>query len=187
MKSWFRLIRGINTNLVVAGAALVISSCALYISIKEVRLMQIQQKASMYPHLSIGKVYNDRGFGIELKNSGNGLAWINSYQVFNDSIYFRDWMDVVQTLVPETTKINYNVFGTAGSLRNKILTPNEEVQLIFFRWTPETRILEKFMSDLNVKLCYSSLLKEHWELSEEVPVQLNEACDIEMSQEFYGS
>lgn len=187
MKSLISLLNRMNTNIVVAGAALVISICALYVSIQEVRLMQVQQKANMYPHLTIGKVYNGRGFGIELKNSGNGLAWINSYQVFNDSIYFRDWMDVVQTLVPQTSKINYNVFGTTGSLRNKILTPNEEVELIFFRWTPETRLLEKYMSDLNIKLCYSSLLKEYWELSDEVPVALNGPCEIEMSKEFYGS
>jgi len=63
--------------------------------------MRTQQKASIYPYLTIGSSYTSKGFGIELKNSGNGLAKINSYQIYNDSIYFKDWFDVLQTLAPD--------------------------------------------------------------------------------------
>jgi len=66
-----------------------------------IHIMRTQQKASIYPYLTIGSSYTSKGFGIELKNSGNGLAKINSYQIYNDSIYFKDWFDVLQTLAPD--------------------------------------------------------------------------------------
>ncbi|WP_299676538.1 hypothetical protein [uncultured Dokdonia sp.] len=71
-----RLKKG-NTNLIVAGAALFISLCALMIYIQEVHIMRAQQKATMYPYLILGSVYNEKGFGFQIKNSGNRLAKIN--------------------------------------------------------------------------------------------------------------
>jgi len=38
--------------------------------------------------------YNGEGFGFRLDNSGNGLAKINSYQLYNDSIYFNSWFEL---------------------------------------------------------------------------------------------
>lgn len=153
-------IKSLNTNLLVAGCALFVSACALYISTQEVRIMRTQQKATMYPYLSISKVYNGDGFGFELKNSGNGLARINSYQVYNDSVFFRSWFDVIKTNLPDS-KIDYSMVKTAGNIRNEMLTPNEKVYLIFFKWTEETRAFENYFNDLKIKICYSSLLDEN--------------------------
>ncbi len=88
-KGWKEKLKSLNINSVVAFSAVFMSACALYISVQEVRIMRIQQKASMFPYLTVSRIYNSEGFGIRIKNSGNGLARIDSYQVFNDSIFQR--------------------------------------------------------------------------------------------------
>ena len=72
-----RVFKKINTNLFVAGTALIVSVCALFLSVQEIRIMRIQQKANMYPYITVGWTFSGQGFGVELKNSGNGLAKIN--------------------------------------------------------------------------------------------------------------
>lgn len=182
-KNILLIIKKLNTNLLVAGCALFVSACALYISTQEVRIMRIQQKATMYPYLSISKTYNSEGFGFVVKNSGNGLARINSYQVFNDSIFFRSWFDVVKTSLPDS-KIDYSMVKTAGNIRNEMLTPNEKVFLIFFKWTPETRAFESYFNDLKVTICYSSLLEENWLVSINKSSFLIDDCKLSIEKEF---
>lgn len=176
--------KSININMLVAFCALFVSACALYISVQEVRIMRTQQKAAMFPYLTVGKQYNAEGFGIRLENNGNGLAKVHSYQIYNDSIYFRDWFDVIATYAPEAKNINYNIMSTDGSLRNQIITPLEKVNLISLQWTAETRVLEQRLADLKIKICYSSLLDEYWILEEEAPVKINSPCPIQMEREF---
>ncbi|NER18967.1 hypothetical protein [Spongiivirga citrea] len=187
MKTFSKIIskfKAINTNFFVGGTALVVSICALFISIQEVRIMRIQQRASMYPYLTVSKVYNGEGFGITLKNSGNGLAKINSYRVYANGTYFNNWEELLKTLAPDATGIDYSIIRTAGNIRNEMITPNEKVNLIFLQWTLETRELEKQFSDLEVKLCYSSLLDEHWIIEKYIPIELDSPCNADSTTEF---
>lgn len=179
-----QLFKQLNVNMLVAVCALVVSACALYISVQEVRIMRVQQKAAMYPYLTVGKSYNGDGFGLRLTNTGNGLAKVHSYQVFNDSIFFKDWFDVIATYAPEAKDINWNIMSSDGYLRNEMITPLEEKTLIFVRWTPESRKLERRLANLRVRVCYSSLLDEYWKEEGQGPVQLNGPCTYEVEKEF---
>ena len=174
----------INTNSLVAGSALFISACALFLSLQEVRIMRVQQKASMYPYITIGWTYNGEGFGVELKNSGNGLAKINSYKVFNDRIYFREWLDVLTNYMPEAKTIDYGMIRTSGNIRDLMISPGETKQLIFVRWNEESRVLQPRLTDLQVTICYESLLGEYWKVEKGIPQQIKTPCDISIEQEF---
>jgi len=181
MKKFFKRI---NLNAIVAGSAFFVSVCALFISVQEVRIMGVQQKASMYPHLTIGWTYNSQGFGIELKNSGNGLAKINSYKVFNDSIYFREWLDVLTTYMSEATTIGYETIRTSGNIRNFMISPGETKELIFVQWNDESRILQRRLEELKILICYESLLGDSWEIRDGIPQEISKNCDILVEQEF---
>lgn len=183
MKRILRKLKLFNTNAVVTTTALILSACALYLSVQEVRIMRQQQKATMFPYLTITKTYNAEGYGIVIKNSGNGLAKINSYQVYNDSIYFRDWFDVLQTLSPDS-KIDYSMINTVGSIQNEMITPNEKLNLIFLRWNDETRLFEKYLSSLNIRICYSSLLEENWVVTDNANNTLVDKCIAVIENEF---
>lgn len=184
MKTFFTFLKKINTNTLVAGSAVFISACALFLSLQEVRIMREQQKASMYPYLTIDWKYNGEGFGVVVKNSGNGLAKITSYKVFNDSIYFREWLDALQTYMPESKNINYGTITTAGNIRHQMIPPGESKQLIFIKWTDETRVLEKKVNNLKITLSYSSLLNEHWKIEEGLPRKINKPLPFLIEQEF---
>lgn len=173
-----------NINLLVAGCALFISACALFLSIQEVRIMRTQQKATMYPYVTCSWTYTGKGFGIELKNSGNGLAKITSYKVSNDSIYFRDWIDVLAHYMPEAKTIGYGSISTVGNIRDQMISPGETKQLIFIEWNEESRILETRTRDIKISIGYSSLLDEHWTIQNKVPVQIDKPLPFLVEQEF---
>ncbi|MGW9685065.1 hypothetical protein [Flagellimonas sp. 2504JD1-5] len=177
-------IKTINTNILVAGSALFVSVCALFISTQEVRIMRTQQKATMYPYVTIGWTYAGKGFGVQIKNSGNGLAKVHSYKVYNDSIYFKEWFDVVSTLTPEVKNIDYSLISTSGNIRNEMIGPGETKTLIFLKWTPETRFLEKKIRDIKVSVCYSSLLNEYWLIEDGAPNQIDSECELNKNEEF---
>lgn len=170
--------------MLVAGSAVFISACALFISLQEVSIMRDQQKAIMFPYLTTDMTYNGEGFGFRLKNSGNGLARVYSYQIYNDSIYFKDWFEVIEHYMPEAKEIDYGIISTVGNIRNEMIIPRDQMTLFFLKWTPETRILESRVKDLKVRICYSSLLHDHWLLEDGVPVELEEPAFVDMKKEF---
>lgn len=167
-----------------AGSALFISACALFLSVQEMRIMRTQQKASMYPYLTLGWTYSGQGFGVELKNSGNGLAKVNSYKIFNDSIHFKEWLDVLTNYMPEATTIDYGIISTSGNIRDLMISPGETKRLIFIQWNEESRILQPRLEDLNITICYESLLGEHWLIENGIPQELDKPCEILIEQEF---
>lgn len=184
MKKRKGFLSRIGTNSLVAGSALFISACALFLSLQEVKIMRIQQKASMYPYLTLGWSFNGEGFGIELKNSGNGLAKINSYKVFNDSIYFREWLDVLKTYMPDAKTINYGSISTSGNIRNQMIAPGETKKLIFIKWNEESRILQPKLENIKINISYESLLGENWILEDGIPEQIEKPRAYIIEQEF---
>lgn len=174
----------INVNLVIALAAMVISLCALVVSIYEVRIMRAEQKVAVYPYLSIGTFYNSKGFGLYVKNSGTGLARINSYQVYIEGKYFNNWLEVVDHYAPEGHGIDYNMMSS-NTLHEEIITPNERVNIFQVSWTDETRKVSEKVGDLVVKICYSSLLDDYWEVkNDRSRKELNSPCIPDIEQEF---
>lgn len=174
----------VNVNLFIAIAAIVISMCALVVSIYEVRIMRAEQKVAVYPYLSIGTFYNGNGFGMFVKNSGTGLARINSYQVYTKGKHFKSWPEVVDHYAPEGHSIDYGIMSS-NLLHEEIITPNERVNIFEVRWTDETRLMSKKVDDLEIKICYSSLLDEYWEVkNDKSRRQLDGPCVPLQDQEF---
>lgn len=146
--------------------------------------MRKQQSASMYPYVTVGKTYNGQGYGIEAKNSGNGLARVESYKIHIGKQYFDDWTDVLNTIAPEVKTINYSLISTSGNIRNQMISPGEIKNLIFLKWTDETRKLEPAFQNLEVEICYSSLLGDHWVISDGIPNEISQSCQVNLSEEF---
>lgn len=156
-----KILSKINATLLIAVAAVFISLCALFVSIQEVRIMRTQQKVSVYPYLTVGNFFNGEGFGIYVRNSGTGLAKINSYQVFDGDRYFKNWQEVINFYAPEGHAIDYNIMSSSGIL-DQMIIPKERVDIISLPWNEETRKLTEKVASLKIKICYSSLLEDHW-------------------------
>ncbi len=94
--------------------------------------MRKQQSARLHPYVAVGKTYNSRGFRIEAKNSGNGLARINSYKIHTNQNYYKDWFDILNNLTPDLQGIDYGLMSTSGNIRDQIISTGEIKYLIFF-------------------------------------------------------
>ena len=177
-------LKNINSNLLVALSAVLISVCALVVSIYEVRIMRSEQRLSAFPYLSISKFYNGRGFGLRVKNSGTGLAFIKSYKIRTGDTYFQNWQEVVDHYAPEGHSINYGIMSTNG-LQDEVITPNEEVVLFEVQWNEETRALSRNVDDLEIRVCYASLLEDYWVVNmDNGRTQLSGPCKPNPKQEF---
>lgn len=174
----------INSTLLIAISAVFISVCALFVSIQEVRIMRTQQKVSLYPYLTVGNFFNSQGFGIYINNSGTGLAKINSYQIFDGKKYFKNWQEVINYYAPEGHSIDYNIMSSSG-IQDQMIVPKERVEIITLPWNEETRKLTEKVSNLKVKICYSSLLDDHWMIKiGEKCQELERPCQRDEQKEF---
>ena len=169
--------------MLVALSAVAISLCALIVSIQEVRIMRQQQKVSMYPYLSVKRSYTAEGFGIYLKNSGTGLAKVNSIEVYEGDQYFTNALDIVQKKVPDSLAFGYEIIR-ANNVFNEVVTPNESICLFAVPWNEVTRALEAEMRDFNIRICYSSLLDDYWVLENDDHFELEEPCKPASEKQF---
>lgn len=183
MKGFWKRLRNINANRSVALAAVFISVCALYVSVQEMRLMRQQQKVSVYPHLSLSRHYTSEGFSVVVKNSGTGLAIVNSVQLTDGDRYFKNWPEMISHYMPDSLALGYDRIKSS-SVNGEVLTPGEEVTLFEVDWLPGVRKLELATRDLKLRLCYSSLLEDNWILENETRWESSSACKKQSVREF---
>ena len=175
-----------NSNTLIALAALVVSVCALFISVQEARIMRTQQRVSIYPHLEAGVFYNAEGFGLRVVNGGVGLAKIESIQVYEGERYFNNFLEVVDHLMVDSHSINYNILEVQ-ELSESVLPAGERVQMFRLPWTKETRILSNRIGRINYRVHYCSLLEDCWEINSSTnrPIPLGKLPAIDPSKEFH--
>ncbi|MEM6964293.1 MAG: hypothetical protein AAF573_05975 [Bacteroidota bacterium] len=179
-----KFFQKINSNMIIALSAVLISLCALIVSIQQVRIMQTQQKVSLFPYLTVGIFFGADGFGFYLKNSGTGLAKINSYQIFDGENYFKDWTEVIDYYLPEGHHIDYGIMSSNG-IQDEMITPEERITLCKLQWTEESRLLQQRIGNLKIKICYSSLLDNYWQVNiDNERVALSEPCESDEGREF---
>ncbi len=165
-RNWSRLKSRINANNIVALSALFISVCALVVSIIEMRTMPVQQSAMVYPHLDFGQSYNSEGFELYAKNTGTGLAIIKSVEVMFDGESFKDWLQLIDHLLPEGHTLGYNVIKV-NQINGKVIPAGEMVTVFGINWSDEARVLEERMRGIQYKICYCSILEECWEITDQ--------------------
>lgn len=183
MKRFWQYLRRINANRSVAVAAVFISLCALYVSVQEMRLMRQQQKVSVYPHLTLWRSYSESGFSINVKNSGTGLARINSVQLTDGEKYFRSWPELIANYLPDSLVFGYDKISANG-INGQVITPGEQVRLFSVGWTPSVRKFEEQIRGLKLRICYASLLDDYWLLENEKRTELNGPCRRDDVKEF---
>jgi len=183
MKKFWHYLRSIDANRSVAVAAVFISLCALYVSVQEMRLMRQQQKVSVYPHLTVWRSYSGDGFAVNVKNSGTGLATVNSIQLTDGENYYTDWPNLVANLLPDSLAFGYDKMSVNG-INGEVLTPGEEVRLFSVKWTPAIRKFELDSRGLTMRICYSSLLGDSWLLENDQRRKLDRPCRRVEEKEF---
>lgn len=184
MKKFWQRVRSINSNSIIAVSAVIISLCALLVSLQEVRIMREQQKATMFPFITVSRHYSDKGFKVIARNSGTGLARINSVEITNGTDYYTSWLDIINSYLPDSLAFGYDLLRT-NTINELMITPNEKVELFSVLWSPATRLLEERTRNLDIVVCYSSLLNDHWRLQEGIQQEIAEPCERIEERQFY--
>lgn len=156
-------MKKITSNTVIAVCALVVSICALVVSVQEMRTIRSQQEAMLYPHLTVSPTYNANGFEFYVKNSGTGLAIVDNMTVSMDGKVYDNWLEIIDEVMPDGHDIGYNIVRT-NNLQT-VITPSERVVLFGIPWNEETRQLMDNVGEIEIRVCYKSMLEDHWEIS----------------------
>ena len=136
-------------------------------------MLRSQQEAMVYPHLWVGENYSGQGFAYNVNNSGTGLAIIENYSIRMDGSEYSDWLEIVNAVMPEGHSIDYGIVRSTN-ITNQVLTPNQEETLFGIRWNDETRQLVDRVGEIEITICYRSLLGQSWVVSNttEVPKEI---------------
>lgn len=155
----------LKADTVIAVSAVIISLCALVISIIETRVMRQQQQVAVYPHLDLDFEYSNEGYSITLSNKGQGMAFVENVQIWYKDKYFTDWKDIADYFLPEGHQISYSIYFT-NSVVDEILSPDEEVILFKIPWSESSRsLVEQHFPKLSMEICYCSIMDECWSLN----------------------
>ncbi|MEL7271403.1 MAG: hypothetical protein AAGL34_17660 [Bacteroidota bacterium] len=141
--------------------ALVISIIAMATSIYEANILKAQQKSMVWPYLSVSTSYSKTGFSAEAFNNGTGPAIVKSMEVSVDDMPVETMLDLVKVLMPQSN-LGYDVLRQQ-KVNNYVFRAGEEVEIIGFAWTDETRELARLVYErVRIRICYESVLGDSW-------------------------
>lgn len=146
----------------VAGSALLVSICALVVSVLEARMIRTETTASVWPRVTMGNNYlNNEGqptYELTFTNVGVGPALIRSVTVELDGEVVHSWGNVLEVLDnPEAVGFQYNTINraiiTPGTRRSTLRVGGDAAVALSGAWSSDR---------FRVTLCYCSILDDCW-------------------------
>lgn len=146
--------------MITAIAAMVISVCALVVSVYELRVMRIEQRAETWPYVMIDNRFNNKGFELYVQNLGTGPALLHSGYFFLNEKRFERIDEVFDSVLPKNYGLTYSVVNTS-TVKHQVLPPEESKTVLGFPWTDESReFIEQYNTSLDYVVCYCSVLEK---------------------------
>ncbi|MEM9740787.1 MAG: hypothetical protein AAF829_13075 [Pseudomonadota bacterium] len=171
--------RGLRINDYATVLAVILSIVAIAVSFLEVAAMRAQQKASVWPYLSVDQSYFRNQFSLTIENKGVGPALLKDIDWRLDGEQVSDLDQVILDTVGEELAFSYETYVTT-SLDEKVLAPGESVTV--FGVPANQANTGAFLRGVNGRVtlatCYCSIHGDCW-LSELNGAQGQEqpACD----------
>ena len=92
-------------------AALILSIAAIFVSLMEVSAMRTQQKATVWPSISLQQGYNSEGFQLSLTNKGVGPALLGDLALYLGSTEISDVDRAILNTLGEERAFSYDVYS----------------------------------------------------------------------------
>lgn len=146
----------------IALSAVLISVCGLFISLYEASLMRQEQRAEVWPRVSLGFTINDSLVTFVAENAGVGPARVQAAWIQYEDTTLANWSElVVRTSTgPVSLKQNINL------LNGRVLSPGKrsEIARLAFRDPRHAVSLARsvFGGVTNIRTCYCSVYDECW-------------------------
>ena len=148
--------------------AIVLSVCALLVSVFEVSAIRDEVRFQVWPFVSVGTGYSSDGYRIGIQNKGVGPAKIRRIEFFWDGepIASEQRSDVfnelVRRAVGDEAAFDYSVYRMSDP-EGGVMSADEATNLFSVEWTETSRKLaDAWGENLFVTVCYCSVYDDCW-------------------------
>ena len=160
--------RWLERDLVVSLAAVVVSACALGVSLAQTLVMRAQQHAAVWPRLTTAlnvDVDSTTTLTLGVRNSGVGPAQLVWAQVTLDGVPVDDWPALVAQAARATGAARVPPSGTYNysSLTGWVLVPAERLVALDLAGEP-ARLVYGAAGRVGLRVCYCSVFDRCWQL-----------------------
>lgn len=139
--------------------AIIVSFCALAVSIYESVIMSNQQYAAVWPYLEPSVEYDNKGFKFKIKNKGTGPAIIKDIELVLDGNELSPSVEFIEKLLDEKRFHSLSI----SSVRNSVLAIGEEITVMSAILPDSLQIKSiDFSQRASVSMCFCSIFKDCW-------------------------
>ena len=150
-----------NPQSVIALTAIVLSVCALFVSVLEVSSIRSEQRMGVWPYVDVSTRYNADGFEISATNKGIGPARVRAMSMTLGEQPVDDLDTMIRSILGPERAFSYDVYR-ASNPTGGVLSPDERVTLFGVPWTAESRALVEQLGSFSLSLCYCSVYSDCW-------------------------
>ena len=148
--------RLLEPDMLIALSAILVSFCALGVSVVQVQLMRQEQRANAWPRVE-AYVNTGSAFLMKLTNKGFGPAMIKAVVVTVDSVPIADWRGVMAALVP-----NDSIELTQSKITDVVISPQSEVQMIAVARGVQSDSVSGQVERVGMRVCFCSIYDDCW-------------------------
>ena len=143
-------------ELTVALSAILVSLCALGVSLYEARIMREQQRAAVWPYVEILPSNNSEGSSLNLYNKGTGPAKIQAVTVSNDGTHWKNWQELLDAL-PGENSIRFRY----STMNGRVLASNDALEAIRMS-AKDAATIGPYLQNIDISICYCSVYDDCW-------------------------
>ena len=147
-------------------SAVLLSLCGLFVSIYETRLIRQEQRASVWPRVSVLPSVSTESdtVAIGVQNSGIGPARVRAARIEHEGKWKASWQDLLESVDQSGASRNVDL------LNSQVLSPGEEETVFTVVSDSSERIpgalpllaQEIWNGDVDLVLCYCSVYDQCW-------------------------
>ncbi len=170
ISSYFQTLVGLS--------AIILSVCALGVSMYQAKIMRETQSATVWPFIEILPSNNDGESSLGIYNKGIGPALIQTVSLRVNDEPFKNWQQLFDQYANEES-----VAYTWSSISGRVLAPNDVVNAIQLK-TEDARAFQSAMRGMDFNICYCSVYKECWETNLKRETVEADSCPIDTENGF---
>jgi hypothetical protein len=158
-----------NVDLLIALAALLISTVAAFASVYQTRIFATQLSATIWPYLSVQTNYpGDGSMTLWLSNDGVGPALIRSAKVTFDGKPITSWNIVFEQFIRDTQTGHHTArISAAGIDQASIVRAGDRVRLLSLATPHGDELVTRERERLRLLFCYCSIQNTCWTIDSE--------------------
>ena len=159
-------------------SAIILSVCALGVSIYQAKIMRETQRATVWPFIEILPSNYGGETSLGVYNKGIGPAMIQTVYLTVDDKPFQNWRQLFDHYATDD-KIPF----TWSSISGRVLAPNDLIKAIQLE-SEDARAFQSVMGTMELNICYCSVYKECWNTNLKRETTETDSCPINLETGF---